>query len=215
MGKALLIYQLLLFSFIFSFGQKVAVSADKNNILYLEVDNPLTIAVENTSCKELVVKTDNGEITGQNGSYAIRPKSIGIANISISIKQNGKLRHIAKRTFRVKYFTDESNVEFYIGNCSDNCTISKSLLENQHFVRAVVVKSDMDARLPIDSFGVEIFSHDTVKMKHNIGDEINQDLKSEFTLLNDKDILVFKNIYCHRLDGTIIQLNPIKIFVSE
>ena len=53
-------------------AQVISVSAEKNNILYIEFDNPITIAVENRSSKSLIIKTDNGEIMGSNGIYKKR-----------------------------------------------------------------------------------------------------------------------------------------------
>ncbi len=69
-------YIMLFFGNLQLSGQKTAIAADKSNVLYLEMDNPITIAVENTSCKELIVKSDNGTIKGQNGSYDWIPEAM-------------------------------------------------------------------------------------------------------------------------------------------
>ena len=137
MKKAFLIFISFFFISIFSFGQIVAVSADRNNILYLDMDNPITIAAENSTSQSLVVNIDNGEISGQNGLYNCRPKSIGPAIITVSIKQDGKLKLIATKTFRAKYYVDVNNIQFYIGNCSNNCTISKATLKTLQYLLPV------------------------------------------------------------------------------
>ncbi len=215
MKKASFMYLVFLFGCSNLSGQKTAISADKSNVLYLEMDNPITIAAENTSCKVLIVKSDNGTIEGKNGSYECRPESIGRANITVFLKQNGKLKQIGKSAFRVKYYIDESDIVFYIGNCSNDCTISKSMLQSQQYVRAQVENSDVNATFPVDSFMVQIFSNNAVKVKRNVGNEINLELKNEFESLNNGDTLVFRNIYSHRQNGTVIQLKPIRIEVSE
>lgn len=74
---------LILLTFKNSHGQKFSIAADKMNILYVGVDNPITIAVENSSNKSIIIKTNNGKITGNNGSYTFRSNEVGKAEISI------------------------------------------------------------------------------------------------------------------------------------
>jgi hypothetical protein len=158
MNKATLISTFFVLMTLSCLAQKVAVSTDRNNLLYLEVDNPLTIAVENKSCKEIIVTTDNGIITGQNGSYNCKPKSIGLANIIVSIKQNEKIKELQRVAFRVKYLVPIDNIKFSIANCSKDCIISKATLLQQKFVRAQVINMEINATYPVDLF-IQLTNH--------------------------------------------------------
>src|SRR5687768_6948134 len=87
-----------------TFSQKVTVSPDMNNIVLLGVDNPLTIVAEKYPCKGLVIKSDNGEITGSSCEYLFRPNKIGKADIIIYVRKSGRLIEIGRNSFRVKNF---------------------------------------------------------------------------------------------------------------
>ncbi|MEI9957809.1 MAG: hypothetical protein WDM90_16260 [Ferruginibacter sp.] len=53
------------------------------NVFYLGVDNPVTITVENTSCKDLIIKTDNGSNTGNGCERIFHGNKVGVANIIV------------------------------------------------------------------------------------------------------------------------------------
>lgn len=89
MKRAFLLCVAISFSCLVLFGQRISITNESNSFLYLEIDNTLTIAVENYSCKLLHVKIDNGEIRGEEGYYTVRPKVVGTATITILTKQNG------------------------------------------------------------------------------------------------------------------------------
>jgi hypothetical protein len=210
---------LILTSFVFmticGLAQKVAVSADRNNLLYIEVDNPLTIAAESQSCKNIIVTTDNGIITGENGSYNCRPKSIGVANIIVSVKQNGKIKELQRLAFRVKYLVPIDNIQFFIANCGKDCKISKATLLQQKFVRAQVINMEINTTYPVDLFTVEIHNGGSVKTFSNTGNEISEEIQKEFALLNNNATIYFKEIYTHRPDGNVFPLTSKKIIITE
>ena len=198
-----------------SFGQLVSIAADKNYIFYLEVENPITIAVENNSCKSLIVKTNNGTIDGQNGRYVCKPKSFGKATITVFLKQSGKLKKIAKRDFMVRRMIDLPNIQVRIGPCINNCSVSADVLAAQEFISSDVVNTDINARMPIDSFSVYVYSNSTCKIINKKGNRITEDLKQDFRKLQVNDIVVFRNIYCTLLDKTTRELDPVMLFIKE
>ena len=55
-------------------AQIVAVQRDSGYIAYVGCENPLSIAVEGYTAKALIVKTDNGSVSGDNGQYIITPQ---------------------------------------------------------------------------------------------------------------------------------------------
>ena len=203
-------------SFNNSFSQKVAVELELNNVLYIELENPIRIAAENISCKNLIVKTDNGAIAGENGIYICTPKFIGPANITIYTNQEGRLKKIKTLPFRVKFYVPIENIQFYFANCSNSCKMSKSELLKQRFVRAEVVNMDFDYKYPVDSFKVEIRYEDSVKIFNNIGNEINRELLNEFSLLKKDSQILFTDIHSHRpVTESIIILSPLKLIITE
>jgi hypothetical protein len=106
------------------YGQGFAVSADRMNVVYEVIDNPLTIVVEKCSCDKMIVVTDNGEI--EKGSdpcaYVLSRAKPGVAKIIVRRKQGKKIDTAGIVTYRVKEITLSSptvgrkhNAEMSIG----------------------------------------------------------------------------------------------------
>lgn len=81
----------------------VSVSADKMNVLYKGIDNPITVAVAGIPSEDTYVESEQLELFDQgDGHYIARPKQVGEAIIQVRAKDNSKK---AVR-FRVKNIPD-------------------------------------------------------------------------------------------------------------
>lgn len=193
-----------------SHGQNFAIAADKMNILYIGIDNPITISAENNSVNSLIVQTTNGKITGTNGKYIFRSNTIGSAEISLYKKTNKGLTKIGSSFFRVKNIPIPV---FKIGSGSP--CMPKPVLANVQFVRADLENFDFEAHFSIDSFVVCIVPNDgcTFKTIKNIGGEINEEIRNEFQQLKEGDVIMFKKIFAKGPDGASRELMPVMITV--
>ena len=193
MKKAILLFTISFYWITSSFGQVISVANEKENIVTVGLDNPLSIAVENSFAKSIVVKTDNGTISGQNGEYLFRPVKVGRATITLFKKVNGKLKEVGKKDFRAKLLWDPV---FKIGSSKDS--ISRKELQAQRFVRAELEGSDFDLMFGIESFIVCVISKDTCKYIEmiNKGNEISKEISGLFQRLNIYDTIIFKEIIC-------------------
>ena len=208
--KTFTLCALFLFYCLPTFAQKFSVGLDKMNVVYIGISNPLTVTVENLSSKEIVLKTDNGTITGMNGQYEFMPGKGTAATISIYKKRNGKLIKVGQAAYRVKNIPYPV---FKIGSGKDK--VSKPEIANQQYVRAELEGIDMDANFTIDSFDVCIVASDTCKflVRKNVGNKLSDEIRNDFNLLKPNDIVIFKNIYFRRLDGVSDQLVPVMISI--
>lgn len=203
---------LTLFIVAASHGQNIAVAADRMNVLYVGIDNPITIAAENSSNKSLVVKATNGKLISDNGQYYFRSETIGATEISVYKKVNNKLTKLGSSFFRVKAFPLPI---FKIG--SGRQSVPKVELANQQFVRAELEGFDFDAKFPVDSFTVCIIPSDTCNYAviQNIGNKINDEIRSEFQQLKENDVVIFKKIFAKTPEGIEVQLSPVMITISK
>lgn len=73
-------------NFVFEVGERsVAVSADKMNVLYVGLDNPLTISAAGVPSGQVRVQADGATLTSQGGNrYMARPDRMGAARITVS-----------------------------------------------------------------------------------------------------------------------------------
>jgi len=63
-----------------------SVSADAVKVLYIGLDNPLSVSGGNVGDERVKASIDNGELVKQgNGKYVARPKSTGTANVTLDI----------------------------------------------------------------------------------------------------------------------------------
>ncbi len=84
----------------------IAVAADNVNILYPLVDNPLTIAVSEISAQKLFAKVDQGQISGENGKYIVRPTKAGELNLFLYRLNKKDTIALGKYRFIVKNIPD-------------------------------------------------------------------------------------------------------------
>ena len=96
----------LCFSMLFCQGQLFSVSSDKNNVLYAGVENPLTITVQNILPKNVLVKTDNGTLSGANGHYVFYTDTGDAANLTLYKRSSSGNVKIGVSSFRVRQLPD-------------------------------------------------------------------------------------------------------------
>ena len=213
MNKAILLIITLINLSLNSLSQKFSVSPDKNNVFYIGVDNPITIAVENTSCKSLIVKSTNGEIEGKSGTYVLCSSKVGRADIIIYKKVAGHLKEIGRSYFRVKSLPDPVAK---IGPSSGG-NISKVILQNQEFIRAELEGFDFQLMSRVDSFTICIIRGDTCLYKEikNIGGKLNAQVKNALSGIKNNDTVIFKKIFASGPDGVSKGLAPILLFITD
>jgi hypothetical protein len=211
MNRALLITTSLLIV-LSSSGQSFTVSADKMNVLYIGIDNPISVTVERYSCESITVGTNNGKITGSNCRYIFSGGTVGVTNIAVYKKVNGKMQVIGIWPFRVKHLPPPV---FKIA--SGKLSMPKAEIANQQYVRAELENFDINIKYTIDSFKVCIIPNDTCKFgtKTNYGNKISEEIRNDFKALKQNDAVVFKDIFIKNPDGSREMLAPLVITIRE
>jgi gliding motility-associated protein GldM len=89
-----------------AFKGVATISADKMNVLYVGLDNPVSVSVPGTSPDQLVVSATGGaKLSGSKGKYTIQlsPGGPREVEISASIKsKDGSVKKIESKKYRVK-----------------------------------------------------------------------------------------------------------------
>jgi gliding motility-associated protein GldM len=82
------------------FKPVATISADKLNLLYVGIDNPLSISVPGFSAADISVSASSGgSVTGGNGKYNIKVSS-GSKTVDISVRAKGRL--MGTSSYRVR-----------------------------------------------------------------------------------------------------------------
>jgi gliding motility-associated protein GldM len=78
------------------------VSADKMNVVYRGLDNPISVSLPGVSDNNLKVSATGGNLSGSKGKYSIKPGEGNIATIIVSATLSSGKTVNSKATFRIK-----------------------------------------------------------------------------------------------------------------
>lgn len=136
--------------FFFEVGQpSVNVSADKMNVFYIGVDNPISIAAAGVSSNDISVSGSGSGITLSStgkSSFNVKVASPGESFIKVSDKKNGK--QLGEFKFRVKKIPDPVAK---IGNKTGG-SLGSGEVKAQLGIMAVLENFDFEAKCDIQSY---------------------------------------------------------------
>ncbi len=184
------------------------VSADKMNILYLGVDNPVSVAIADVPIEETKVSISEGTLTetDRKGTFHVKVNRPGKATIRVEGVTNQGKTVSASMDFRVKRVADP---EARLGGRSGG-RIPIAKFKAQKGLTTEIPDFDYDFRYHIMSFEIS-----TSKTGNDIASAINQGpIFTEQALrivqqANIGDIIHFNTIRVRAPDGTTRKLPPL------
>jgi len=90
----------------------IAIALDKFSVLYIGIDNPVTIAVPGIPSDQLLVNITNGSKSGRNGKYIVRVTAVGEATIAVSTIKNNQRVILSTQSFQIKRIPDPTDTDF-------------------------------------------------------------------------------------------------------
>ncbi len=178
-------------TFEYEVGERsVAVSADKMNVFYIGVDNPITVSAAGVSSNEVNVSISGGGGTlskVDNDSYNVTVKQPGEATISVS----GGGLDPTPYTFRVKRIPDPTA---RVGNLEDG-GVGNGEFKAQRGVIAWLDDFDFDARCDIAGFElVYVASRQDPVPVANQGGSFNERSRNLVQRAKPGDTYYFNNV---------------------
>jgi len=86
-----------------AFQGQASISATKMNMLYIGVDNPISIAVPGVNPRDITASMSAGSLAKSGGNYVAKMRKPGNATISVSAKlSDGSSRNVGKMVYRVR-----------------------------------------------------------------------------------------------------------------
>jgi gliding motility-associated protein GldM len=129
------------------------VSADKMNVFYIGVDNPVTISVPGIPNEKVRPSMTNGRLTPQGGGkYIVRVEGGNEAVVSVAAELGGQTRSMGQVKFRVRRVPDP--VPFIAGVREGN--IEKARLVASPVIIPVLENFEFDLSFTIVSYTFEI-----------------------------------------------------------
>jgi gliding motility-associated protein GldM len=132
-------------------GQPSAtISADKMNVFYIGVDNPVTISVPGVPNEQVQASMTGGTIVnGGGGKYTVTVSTIGKATITVAATIGGKSTAMGSVEFRVKKVPDPVAT---IGGVSGSGNILRATLAAAGGIIPVMKDFDFELYFTITSF---------------------------------------------------------------
>lgn len=166
-----------------------AVSADKMNVLYIGVDNPISAITTNGAVDKDSISLSDGTLTGDQGKFnAIVSKS---GSCTITVKYNGIKQDFP---FRVKRTPDPVPV-LGAGPNKKGGIMPLAEFKAQRGVAAILENFDFDARCSVISYDiVRVTKDSSPAIVNNIGAPFTNEGKELIMLSNPGDTYYFNEI---------------------
>ncbi len=193
----------------------LAVSSDKMNVMYMGVDNPMSVSVSGVSPADLVVKVSPGTITQISPShYNMRFTSDGETSIEVgTMLKGGKIRPAGPPVrFRIKKLP---NPYAFIGQYTASSKIKRSELLKIKVLEAKIIGFDYNIKCTIESYSVTLISGTNVsKIINNTNAGFNSDVIKLINNSKAGDRIIFDNIQITMSDGTKRIIAPISLEIN-
>ncbi|MHB0754511.1 type IX secretion system motor protein PorM/GldM [Polaribacter sp. M15] len=128
------------------------VSADKMNVVYRSLDNPISVSLPGVGDNNLKVSASGGSLSGSRGKYILKPGAGKVATINVSAKLSSGKTVNSKATFRIK---DLPAAVGLVRNQSGTVKMPKSGLANSP-ITAGYEDFDFDLKVKVTGFKIKI-----------------------------------------------------------
>lgn len=185
------------------------VSPDKMNVLYIGVDNPLSVSAAGTPTDKVKVSMTGGSLSGSGGKYNARVSSPGTARVSISAEvAPGKMQTLSTTEFRVKRIPDP--IAKFAGKTGGS--MATVALKAQNAIFAKLDNFDFDANFKVTKFTMIIAKPraDAIVLSTS-GNQLSSSMASALNGITPGTRVIFDNIVAVGPDGTSRQLNAVAL----
>lgn len=215
--KSLLIFISLLFLTLSSGAQNTAVvAADKMNVLYAGIDNPISVAVPGVPDDQVSVSVTGATITKKEpGKYVISnlQNPASFPEVIVNVMVAGKM--IGSSIFRVKRFSDplatlndgsKSNHKYYI---------TKDDLLKAGQLNVLFDSPFDDLNFTIVSYTISISEMGFLKEFECTGNKFSEAAIKQISMAVPGQVYYFENIKVKGPDGSVRVLGSIKEVIVE
>lgn len=164
------------------FSQNASLSNDRMNVVYVGIENPISVAISGYSEAQIKVEASAGILTGKNGKYVFKIASIPEKPLRFTVYATGnkKQKVYHQFTYRVKYVPDPI-LKHPCGHKSINACIDNII---EYGLKAEIDNFDFDVNISVISFDFSIIKRDsTVLSYQNQGSQLQNENKIIFRAL--------------------------------
>jgi gliding motility-associated protein GldM len=188
----------------------LTVSPTKMNVLYIGVDNPVSISAGGVSDAQISASISQGSITRSGNSWIAHVSQAGKAVVSVSAKVGDKAKTMGSSEFRVK---NVPNPTAFIAN-TDGGTVGREMLMASALIPRMPADFDFDLNFVITSFTFSGNRKGDVIDYKGTGNRLTEDMKNFIRECKTRSKIFFEDIYAKGPDGKNRKLNSIVLTVQ-
>jgi hypothetical protein len=190
---------------------QAAILSTRDNIVYQEVVNPLTINLSEHNCKNIILQTDNGAIEREHCNILYTPKRLGVARIEIFNVVRGRKTKIGESIFRVRTLPDP--YAHFAGRSGGK--ISKEVAKANQGLICYVPGLTCQPNIMVDRYSIIIVkSKDSLLVTHNKGARFESRTFNLIKELERGDVLIFSQIIVRTADNVERSVSPIEFIIE-
>jgi gliding motility-associated protein GldM len=193
----------------------VAVAAEKMNVLYIGVPNPIAVSAAGVSPTDLQVSFNGCGATktgGQGGKFIVNATTPGTLTINVSAKtKDGVKPQGPPIKFRVKKIPDPVTK---VGGQSGNVDMKKVQLGQIGGVIADLPGFDFDAKFVVTTFELSAVVKGALKSVVCVGNQLNGEARSILATAGVGSKIFFDNVKAKGPDGSVRNIPGVTIKVK-
>lgn len=205
----------------YNVGEPTAIiSADQMNVFYAGIDNPVSISVPGVPASSINATMTGGSLRRTSSGWVVRPNKPGTpCEFSITVKMDGKMQNMGKKSFRVKQlpppiayipFRDEQ------GNPQKHKTgkIRKATLLAVTELRAELDDADIEAHYDILGFEMNIQGSMGAIIETSPNKNFTERQMSQIKGMARGSKFFLSNIKAKGPDGVVRALPPMEVVLN-
>lgn len=191
----------------------LTVAADKMNIVYLGLDNPISVSVPGVPNDRLTVVANNATLSKNgNGKYImnnIRGQKVDVK--VMATMEDGQKKDMGTMSFRVKRVPKPSP---RIGEVKGEGLMSRDDFQRQKGIFANYEDFDFEATCKITSYEMSVNTNGYINSVSVKGNYITDEMHTIFKKLKKNEKVRFENIKAVGPDGQTVSLSPLTLKVN-
>ena len=192
----------------------VAVSLTNLNLLYVGVDNPITISVTGVTAKDIKPSISAGTLKlapdGKNWIANV-PSGHKEATISVALNTEAGLKQLGSEVFRIKNLPDPTP---YIAGKKDGYLTRTKLTDDGQIIAKMPLNFEYKYNYEVISFKLNMTKGFTDYVLVSNSNMLTEEMKSEIKKTNRGQIIEFNDIVVRAPEGKTRTLDPITIIIS-
>ncbi|MDR0713807.1 MAG: hypothetical protein LBF89_06075 [Bacteroidales bacterium] len=190
---------------------EAVVSATKMNVLYVGVDNPISISVSGVPTDRISARMSNGNLTRSGPGWIARPLRPGTeALVTVDANIDGQTKRMGAQSYRVKTVPNPvAKVAGKIGGRIDKATLAAQMV-----VQAEMENFDFDLKFRVTEFSVSAVVKGFTQTKPTKGTNISADQKALINGLSKGSKVYFEDIKVVGPDGSTRELPAVAFTIN-